>query len=144
MKGFTLVELLVVLVILGLLSVLAYPSYAGYVRKSRRFEGQMALRNAMQQEVRYFSQHNSYMAFSATDPDPAPFHWWSGSTAPASAYELDAHACPDTAITECVELRARPGTERVDAHFRDPECGTLTLDSTDRQASTGTFDRCWP
>lgn len=144
MKGFTLVEVLVVMVILGVLSALAYPSYAGSVRKSRRIEGQVALIDAMQQEERYYSQHNSYTAFSATDPEPGPFHWWSGSTAPASAYELDAHACPDRAIAECVELRARPGTARVDARFRDPGCETLTLDSTGRQASSGTIDRCWP
>jgi type IV pilus assembly protein PilE len=142
MKGFTLTELLVAMVILGVLSVLAYPSYAGYVRKSRRFEGQMALIEAMQQEERYFSQHNSYLPFSATDP--GPFRWWSGSMARASAYELDAHSCPDRAITECVELRARPGTDQVDARFRDPECEALTLDSTGRQASGGTSGRCWP
>ena len=142
MKGFTLIELLVVLVILGVLSVLAYPSYAGYVRKSRRVEGQVALKETMRQEERYYSQHNSYMPFSATDP--GPFRWWSGSTARASAYELDAHACPGRAIAECVELRAQPGTGQVDGHFRDPECEALTLDSTDRQASTGTSGRCWP
>jgi type IV pilus assembly protein PilE len=144
MRGFTLVEVLVVMVILGVLSALAYPSYAGYVRKSRRTEGQVALIDAMQQEERYYSQHNSYIAYSATDPEPGQFHWWSGSTARASAYELDAHACPDRTIAECVELRARPGTGRVDARFRDPECETLTLDSTGRQAATGAFDRCWP
>ena len=62
-------------------------------------------------------------------------------------HELDAHACPDSALDECVEVRARPGTARVDARFRDPDCGVLTLDSTGRQgaqAAAGSNLRCWP
>jgi type IV pilus assembly protein PilE len=144
MKGFTLVEVMVVLVILAVLGALAYPTYAGYIRKSRRVEGQVALIDAMQQEERYYSQHNSYAPFSADDPEPGPMRWWSGSVAAGSAYELDAYACPGQGIGECVELRARPGTQRVDARFRDPECATLTLDSTGRQASSGTLAQCWP
>ena len=40
LKGFTLVELLIVLGILALLLSLAYPSYISFVRKSRRAEAQ--------------------------------------------------------------------------------------------------------
>jgi type IV pilus assembly protein PilE len=146
MKGFTLVEMMVVLVILAVLGALAYPTYAGYVRKTRRIEGQVALVEAMQQEERYYAQHNAYLPFSASSPDAGSgaFRWWSGSTAAASAYEVDARACPGHALDECVELRARPGTTRVDGRFRDPECETLTLDSAGEQKSSGSLAKCWP
>jgi type IV pilus assembly protein PilE len=141
--GFSLVELMVVVVVLGVLATLAYPSYAGYITKTRRIEAQVALIEAMQQEEVYYAQHNSYAAFSATAPE-AGFKWWLGSAPAGSAYELDAHACPGRAIGQCVELRATPGTPRVDARFRDPECATLTFDSAGERTASGTSDRCWP
>jgi type IV pilus assembly protein PilE len=146
MKGFTLVEVMVVLVILAVLGALAYPSYAGYVRKSRRIEGEVALVETMQQQERYYSQHNSYKAFSAdaSDPSPGVFRWWSGASPATSAYEVDAYACPGRTIVECVQVRARPGTARVDAGFRDSDCETLTLDSTGQQGASGPSAKCWP
>lgn len=144
MKGFTLVEVMVTLVILAVLSALAYPSYAGYVRKSRRIEGQVALVETMQQEERYYTQHNAYKAFSASATDPGAFRWWSGSSPARSAYEIDANACPGHDIKECVQVRARPGTAKVDTAFRDPECDMLTLDSTGQQTASGPLATCWP
>jgi len=146
MKGFTLVEVLVVLVILAVLGAIAYPTYAGYVRKTRRIEGQVALVETMQQQERYYARHHRYMPFSSDSPDPLAgrFKWWSGAAAESSAYEIDAYACPGRGITECVEVRAQPGTVRVDAGFSDPECGTLTFNSAGEQASSGTLARCWP
>jgi type IV pilus assembly protein PilE len=61
-----------------------------------------------------------------------------------SGYEIDAQACPGHELTECVQLRARPGTAKVDAAFRDPECGTLTINSAGEHSASGNYDRCWP
>ncbi|MGZ5183358.1 MAG: type IV pilin protein, partial [Ramlibacter sp.] len=80
---------------------------------------------------------------SAADAQADGFRWWSGSSAAASFYELDAHACPDQDLADCVEVRATPGTARVDGRFRDPECGVLRLDSRGVHAAEGT-GRCWP
>jgi type IV pilus assembly protein PilE len=142
--GFTLVEMLVVLLILSILAAAAYPSYTGHIARTRRTEGQIALIEAMQQQERYHMQHNSYVEFSSSaDAGALGFRWWSGPSAAASAYELDAHACAGQDIADCVELRARPGTAKVDGRFRDPECGALTIDSLGAHASQGTR-RCWP
>jgi type IV pilus assembly protein PilE len=146
--GFTLIEMLVVLAILCILAAAAYPSYTGYMVRTRRTEGQIALIEAMQQQERYRLQHNTYAEYSSEDAgaDGGPaqgFRWWSGSTAAASAYELDAHACPGQDIATCVEVRARPGTGKVDGRFRDPDCGALTLDSVGVRAAQGS-GRCWP
>lgn len=141
--GFSLVEVMVVLVILGILATLAYPTYAGYITKTRRIEAQMAMVSDIQQEELYHSQHNSYLEFSSSDPQPG-FAWWLGSVPSASAYELDAHACPGRTIGDCVELRARPGTSAVDVRFRDPECGTLTFNSVGERSASGSSAQCWP
>ena len=153
-SGFTLVELMIVVAVIGILAALAWPSYSRHLVRTRRVEGQVALIEAMQQQERYQSQHNTYIAFSSTDSDAdtgsgdaQAFKWWSGHDASNSAYELDAHACPDSTLEECVEIRARPGTAKVDARVRDPDCGVLTLDSVGRQGAQeapGAGVHCWP
>lgn len=146
-KAFTLVEVMMVLVILSVLAVLAYPGYAGYITQARRMEGQVALMNAMQQQEHHRAMHHSYVAFSSAAP-VAGLPWWSGNGAAGSAYELEAEACPGSALRDCVRISARPGTANVDARFRDPECGTLTLSSTGEQGASGSAgssaSRCWP
>jgi type IV pilus assembly protein PilE len=143
-RGFTLIEMLVVLLILSILVATAYPSYVSHITRTRRTEAQIALIEVMQQQERYHMQHNSYVEFSSSaDAGALGLRWWSGGSAATSAYELDAHPCAGQDIADCVEVRARPGTAKVDSRFRDPECGALTLDSLGAHASQGT-GRCWP
>lgn len=59
-KGFTLVELMVVVAIIGILAGIAYPSYQDSVTKSRRVDAQgvlMGFANAME---RHFTENNTY------------------------------------------------------------------------------------
>lgn len=140
-SGFTLIELMVVLAILSVLAALAYPAYTAYVTQARRAEGQVALMNAMLQQEHHRALHHTYVAFSSQAPVEG-LPWWSGGDARGSAYELEAQACPGSALRDCVQLSARPGTANVDARFSDPECGTLTLSSTGEQGAAGS-GRCW-
>lgn len=145
-SGFTLIELLIVLAISGLLAAMVYPSYASYMTQSRRIEGQTALLDIMQKQERYYSQHNKYVPFSSasTEPDAKLFRWWSGTSAPQSAYELSGKACPGVPLQRCIELHAVPGTSKVDKNFQDKDCGTLTLNNVGKHGATGPAKRCWP
>lgn len=144
--GFTLIEALMVLAVLGILAAVAYPSYQQQMIKTRRTEAQLALLETMQRQEQYRALHHSYAGFSGASAD-APdgrFRWWIGASPSSSAYELDAYACPGQEIAECVVVRARPGTARVDPRFRDPDCGALTFSSNGEQAASGPSETCWP
>jgi len=144
--GFTLIEVLVALAILALLAMVSYPSYAGYITKTRRIEGQMALTETMLQQERFYTSHNTYIAFGWDAPGSGQqrFKWFSGASAQRSAYELRARACPGQALAQCVEVQAMPGTGRVDAGFKDADCATLTLNSAGERMASGPLERCWP
>jgi type IV pilus assembly protein PilE len=144
-SGFSLIELIIVMAVLLVLAAIAYPSYAGYITKTRRIEGQIALIEAIQQQERFYTRNNTYIAFSSgsTDAEARRFKWWSGGKAATSAYELRARACPGSDLTQCVEVQALPGTAMVDAKFKDADCETLTLDSSGAQTSSGPSQHCW-
>ncbi|MBI1891125.1 MAG: type IV pilin protein [Burkholderiales bacterium] len=144
-RGFTLIEVMVAMIIIAILAALTYPSYRHAVIKSRRAEAKAALLQLMQQQERYFSQSNSYIVFSAaaTQGDAKRFKWFSGNTVEGSAYEIDGIACEGETIQNCVKLRAKPGTARVNVAFADPECGELNLTSTGVKSAEGNLPQCW-
>lgn len=144
--GFSMIELLVVVVILAVLAMQAMPAYHQHVVRTRRHEGQSALLKLMMQQERYYSQHNTYMAFSSasTEPEARQFQWWSGGSPARSAYELEGRACDGAPIAQCVQLVATPGTAQVDRGFRDDDCGVLILASSGLRVASGTATGCWP
>lgn len=143
--GFTLTEVLVAVAICGIAGAVAYPNLLEHVTRARRTEAQGALQRLMQQEERYFTLHNRYVAFApdSTDGDARLFRWWSGTSPERSAYEISGRACDDRPLDDCVQLVATPGTARVDVHFRDGTCGQLILTSTGERRASGAGPRCW-
>lgn len=60
-KGFTLIELMIVVAIIGILAAIAYPSYQEYVRKTKRTEAQAEMLELAQRMQRYKIANFSYM-----------------------------------------------------------------------------------
>ena len=152
-RGFTLIELMVVVAVIGILAAIAYPSYTEAVLKGRRAQARTALLELMQQQERYMTQRNAYLDFNTSDtgvvskatsalPQTLPFKNYSGDNPSSPAYWISAGRCGDQAITDCVLLTAKP--TRTDA-----AAGSLTLSSTGAKGCTGTaastnFRICWP
>lgn len=142
-RGFTLIEMMIVVAIVGILAALAYPGYTKQVLKGRRAEGRTALASLLQQQERYLTQRNTYLAFTSdaagvANPSSAPFKTYSGDNLANSAYLMSAGTCPGgIAITDCVQVIATP----IKA---DTEAGTLQMNSTGEKSCTGTNSSvCW-
>ena len=61
-KGFTLIELMIVIVVIGILARIAYPSYTDYVIRGKLIEGTSALSNGRVKMEQYFQDNRTYVA----------------------------------------------------------------------------------
>jgi len=147
--GFSLIELMIVVAIVGILASIAYPAYTNAILKGRRAEGRKAVAELMQQQERYMTQSNTYLAFTnaagVTTPAGAAttFKVFSGDSLANSAYLLSADTCPDGAggtisIADCVRVIAS-------AIKTDAEAGDLWATSTGTRDCTGGTNPavCW-
>jgi len=142
LRGFTLIELMVVVVIIAILAGVAYPNYVSHARKTKRGEAKARLLHIAQLEERYFTENNTY----TTDIAPL-LGFASGATIyssdtndSASGYQITA-AAGGTGIAQSFTLSAVPQGGQT----ADTECGTLTLQHTGAKQITGTgaLTRCW-
>ncbi len=60
MRGFTLMELMIVVAVLGILAAVAFPSYQSYIRKGKRTDGKNALIAVQLAQEKWRVNHGSY------------------------------------------------------------------------------------
>lgn len=133
MRGFTLIEVMIVVVIIGILAAIAYPSYQEHVRKSKRADAQASLMELSQFMERYYSANGKYRTAANAAPT-LPFASTPRSGGAAN-YNLALSAISDFGYT----LTATPA-----GSMAGDSCGNLTLTHTGvKGSSAGNAADCW-
>jgi type IV pilus assembly protein PilE len=149
-RGFTLVELMIVVAIVGLLSSLAYPSFNDYVVRAKRQSAQETLYRVTSRQEQFFADNKTFardlqalgyesnlmaindggeiVAFTTADKNYGLTIVWQGEeTAGGTTLKYAIYAYPY-------------GTQ----FSRDTKCSGQLLDESGRRWSlSGTVEECW-
>lgn len=129
-RGFTLIELVVVVLIVGILASIAYPIYTDQVRKGRRADAKAALVTAQQQIERCYTSTLDYTKCSlGSSTSENGFYSIAFATSPArtaSTYVLVATAeNVQTSDTDCAKFTLSNAGERkayTSGDVENPNC----------------------
>ncbi len=127
-KGFTLIELMIVVAVVAILAAVAYPSYQDYVRKARRGQAKADLVEYVQLAERFHTVNNTYVGFAL----PSTQSPREGGTA---YYTLAPTAQTQSTFTIVATAK---GTQAQD------KCGNLGINQAGVKTNTaGTLASCW-
>jgi type IV pilus assembly protein PilE len=59
-RGFTLIELMIVVAVIGVLAIIAFPAYEQYGTKARRADAKISLTELAQRQESYYADNNGY------------------------------------------------------------------------------------
>jgi type IV pilus assembly protein PilE len=134
-RGFTLIELMIVVAVIAILAIIAYPSYRDSVRKARRVDAKSALTDIAQMQETFFARNGSYTDDMQNLHDDFNNPTWNDVplTAPNNERFYEVRVLAETAgcpLTRCYRLRARrnSGTDQVNDRLQN-----LQLWSTGRK-----------
>ncbi|MBV1889074.1 MAG: type IV pilin protein [Proteobacteria bacterium] len=128
-RGFTLIELMIVLAIVALLASVGYPAYQESIQKSRRADAKIALVKAAASEERWFTTNNAYTSNASNV---------GGALSPEGFYDVTV-----IASTLAYALTVTANGAQLD----DTDCRTFTITQTGLKSSTDSASaastECW-
>ncbi len=141
LRGFTLIELMIVVAIVAILGAIAYPSYQAQVQKSRRADGKEALLNAASLQERWFMQNSQYIVnASGAGMDPI-----GGGQSTERYYALSSTDQPCGENTCFTLIATVQGAQDGDSNCQRLEINSLGIKSSfdAKTAGNDTTDTCW-
>jgi len=128
MKGFTLIEVLIVITVIAILLTIAVPSYREHVRASQRFDATSTMLTIAAAQEQYRSNNTTYGTLAALGI----------TTTPEGHYTLSVTGNSSTGYT----LTARAVGDQVNDQENGTSCAVLTI-VVNGLSTTKTPVDCW-
>ena len=137
-RGFTLMELMIVVVIVAILAAIAYPSYQRHMIGTRRSDAQVALMRLANLQEKFFSECNSYATSLTADRNCDDLGLAeSSTTSPNGYYQLGLNASTVSFTITATPIATGP-------QAADAECSEFSLTHAGaKNASGSNTSRCW-
>jgi len=136
MRGFTLIELMIVVAIVAILAALAVPSYQRYVVRANRSDAMAVMQGFAQAMERFYAQNNTYATAVAGTVFPAK-----SPLDGAARYTLSIEAATASTYT----LRATPvagGAQAADGFIELDNTGLRSWDK-DNSGAVSSSENTW-
>ncbi len=141
-KGFSLIEMIIVVAIIAIIAAIALPSYEGYILRTNRAVGKAEVMKVAARQEQYFVNNKSYTTdltqlgypstYYVTDNGDAQ----SGSSGSIYRITLAADTAFDYTVTATPQGR----------QTKDSDCGAVAVDEQGKKYQNGgsaATDKCW-
>lgn len=153
LRGFTLIELMIVVAIIAVLASVAYPSYKEYVARSRRAEARAVLVAAQQWMERFYTENFRYDKNSAgvavTDATQFPSRF---SVSPVPGQGSPMYDIAVVVTNNVRDVYSVTATRKAGTAMASDRCGNFSIDHLGRKdltnysgfsSKTAALEACW-